>query len=233
MSDAPAAASFSALGTTATIALLDPTALPAAQEQLARQLDAVDRACSRFRAGLRARPRERLRRDPRCRSVPCSRGSCGSRSTAARASDGLVDPTLGAQLRRSGTTARSRSSANATSWRVAPRRDRGPTWKDVELDEITTRSAFPSASSSISARPRRRWRRTRPRTRSRRRATPECSSRSAATSPSPGRRRPTAGPCGSRTTTRHRRAPADRPSRSRRAAWRRRAPRFAAGDRLG
>ena len=50
MSDAPAAASFSALGTTATVAVVDHAALPAARELLGRLLDAVDLTCSRFRA---------------------------------------------------------------------------------------------------------------------------------------------------------------------------------------
>ena len=101
MSDAPAAASFSALGTTATVAVVDHATLPAAREQLGRLLDAVDLTCSRFRA------------DSELARVNLGAGGTISISSelarflrfaleAADATDGCVDPTLGVQLRHAG-----------------------------------------------------------------------------------------------------------------------------------
>ncbi|HEY2073548.1 MAG TPA: hypothetical protein VGG88_08240 [Gaiellaceae bacterium] len=45
-----ATATFPALGTTAEITTLDPAALSDAIDVLEPELDAIDRACSRFRA---------------------------------------------------------------------------------------------------------------------------------------------------------------------------------------
>ena len=45
-----AACTFPALGTFATVLVADPDALTAARDLLAAELDAVDAACSRFRA---------------------------------------------------------------------------------------------------------------------------------------------------------------------------------------
>jgi len=45
----PATASFPALGTTAEITTLDALSLASAIDVLEREIDAIDRACSRFR----------------------------------------------------------------------------------------------------------------------------------------------------------------------------------------
>lgn len=133
MSDAPAAASFSALGTTATIALLDRTALPVAQLQLEQQLHAVDLACSRFRADS-----ELARANARA-GTAVAVGHMFERFvrfalSAAQLSDGLVDPTIGARLRAVGYDRTFALVRERTSWRVAPCATGGATWKDVELD---------------------------------------------------------------------------------------------------
>ena len=134
MSDAPVAASFSALGTTATVAVVDHAALPAAREQLGRLLDAVDLTCSRFRA------------DSELARVNLGAGGTISISCeltrflrfaleAAEATDGCVDPTLGAQLRHAGYDRTFALVRKRESWRVVPRT--GPTsmWESVSLDE--------------------------------------------------------------------------------------------------
>ena len=108
-------ASFRALGTTATVVVKgDATALAVARAAVEDELDAFDRACSRFRADseltrLNAAPAapaavgplllEARERRPRCR--PDDRG--------------LVDPTVGRTLRLAGTTRRSPSSRPGTA----------------------------------------------------------------------------------------------------------------------
>ena len=134
MSDAPAAASFSALGTTATVVVVDRATLPAAREQLSRLLDAVDLTCSRFRA------------DSELARVNAGAGATISTSSeltrfvrfaleAAAATDGCVDPTLGVQLRHAGYDRTFALVRERESWRVGPRTRSRPTWKDVSLDD--------------------------------------------------------------------------------------------------
>src|SRR4029077_1526831 len=99
--DAPAAASFSALGTTATVAVVDHAALPAARELLGRLLDVVDLTCSRFRAD------SELVRVNRGAGETSSISSEPTRVLrfaleAAEVTNGCVDPTLGVQLRHAG-----------------------------------------------------------------------------------------------------------------------------------
>ena len=134
MSGAPATASFASLGTTAVVAVTDPATLEPARALLAADLDAVDRACSRFRddseltwanacAGTR---------------VPVGRVLAGAVRVAldaARSSDGLVDPTLGAQLRAAGYDRTFALVRERDGWRVGPAPARGPGWLDVELDD--------------------------------------------------------------------------------------------------
>ena len=134
MNDAPVAASFSALGTTATVAVVDHAALPAAREQLGRLLDAVDLTCSRFRAD------SELARVNRGAGETISISSELARFMrfaleAADATDGCVDPTLGVQLRQAGYDRTFALVRERASWRVVPRAGSRPTWKSVSLDE--------------------------------------------------------------------------------------------------
>ena len=101
MNDAPVAASFSALGTTATVAVVDPRGAPGGARTARWLLAAVDLTCSRFRA------------DSELARVNLGAGETISISSelarflrlaleAADATDGCVDPTLGVQLRHAG-----------------------------------------------------------------------------------------------------------------------------------
>lgn len=126
-------ASFPALGTTAVVAVDDPAALDDAIAQLRRHVDALDLACSRFRtdseltrlnarAGSAVEVSEQL-----CRAVRVA-------LDAARMSDGLVDPTLGANMRAAGYDRTFALVRARDRWQIAapPRR---ASWAEVELDE--------------------------------------------------------------------------------------------------
>jgi FAD:protein FMN transferase len=91
---APARATFPALGTTAVLLVTDDAALPEAERMLRADLAAVDAACSRFR------PDSEIMRLARyagraARVSPLLAGALAAALRAARATDGLVDPTVG------------------------------------------------------------------------------------------------------------------------------------------
>jgi thiamine biosynthesis lipoprotein len=126
--------SFSALGTTATVAATEPASLDAAGELLRERLDAVDLACSRFRA------------DSELAWVNAHAGTAVPVSPmlaravrvaldAARTSHGCVDPTLGSQLRAAGYDRTFALVRERDTWRFAPSRTRDAAWKDVQLDD--------------------------------------------------------------------------------------------------
>ena len=95
-------ASFPALGTTATVAATgDRTALADARAAVERGLDAIDRACSRFRAD------SELARLNSAHGRPVAVGSLLLEAVlvavaAARTTAGIVDPTIGRTLRLAG-----------------------------------------------------------------------------------------------------------------------------------
>ncbi len=90
-------ATWSALGCVVRVIVTDPGALDLAVDRLGAELDAIDRACSRFRA------------DSELMQIPAARGArvgvsplfgraLAAGLRAAELTDGLVDPTLAAQL---------------------------------------------------------------------------------------------------------------------------------------
>ena len=88
------ARSFRAIGTTATVVVQDGTAAPEAERLLAAELDAIDRACSRFRPDSEL---ERLHAAAG-RSVevsPLLFAALAVALDAARRTRGAVDPTVG------------------------------------------------------------------------------------------------------------------------------------------
>ena len=85
-----------AIGTTAVVVVEAP-AVHEAERLLAAELDAIDRACSRFRADselMRANDAAGARR----RSASCSPRRCGVALRAAEQTDGAVDPTVAPAL---------------------------------------------------------------------------------------------------------------------------------------
>jgi thiamine biosynthesis lipoprotein len=126
--------SFRALGTTAVIATADRAREGAARAVVERELDAIDRSCSRFR------PDSELSRVNRAQGEPVAVGPLLLEALrvaldAARQSGGLVDPTVGRALRVSGYD---------STFRVVAARDGNafhaefcsvPGWQTIELDE--------------------------------------------------------------------------------------------------
>jgi thiamine biosynthesis lipoprotein len=137
-----ATASFPALGTTAEVTTLDPLALTGAIDVLERELDAIDRACSRFRAdseisrlaenGGEWMSASRLLREALRAGV-----------SAAHATGGAVDPTVGASLRALGWDADFRIVVT----RSEPARiDFVPAagWHRIEIDDERGRARVPA-----------------------------------------------------------------------------------------
>jgi thiamine biosynthesis lipoprotein len=126
--------SFRALGTTAVIATADPALEGAACAVVADELDAIDRACSRFRSDSELARVNRAGGE-RVAIGPLLLEALRVALDAARSSGGLVDPTVGRTLRASGYD---------STFRVVAARDGNafraqfcavPSWQTVELDE--------------------------------------------------------------------------------------------------
>jgi thiamine biosynthesis lipoprotein ApbE len=149
-------ARWRALGTTAELVVADPAALAEARRAVERELAAIDGACSRFRADSELTLANSLAGQP----VEVSRTFAHAVAIAlriARATGGLVDPTLGGDLRRAGydrdfsTIVRtgpvaSAQPAGADDARPRPPRPLRPSrlrlraasgsWRGVEVDEL-------------------------------------------------------------------------------------------------
>ena len=98
---APARTSLRALGTTAVLVTMDPSALPAARAQLVCGLRAFDLACSRFREDSELGVLNRSQGRP----VPVGTllwDALRVALSAAEQTGGLVDPTVGRALRLAG-----------------------------------------------------------------------------------------------------------------------------------
>jgi thiamine biosynthesis lipoprotein len=137
-------ASFPALGTTALVAVTSESALARARNLLERQLDRVDRVCSRFRADSELS----LVNAAAGRRVEVSddlRAAVGSALTAAEMSSGLVDPTVGGALKALGYDRTIALVRNRGGWQVG---DRGcwTSWRLVELDEERSTLRLPAGT---------------------------------------------------------------------------------------
>ncbi len=96
-----ASASWFALGTSVVLRVSDPGALPAARERVEAELDAIDRACSRFRADSElSRLNARAGRPVHAGALLLEALEVALR--AAELTDGDVDPTLGRALELAG-----------------------------------------------------------------------------------------------------------------------------------
>ncbi len=138
---AAAWADLAALGTTALLWTTDDAALADATEELVRELEAVDRACSRFRDD------SELVQLNHAEGKPFAAGRCLFEAVqvalrAAAATGGLVDPTIGRGLRLAGYD---------RTYTIIGRRDHGKVrfapaagWRLVELDEDRRSIRIPS-----------------------------------------------------------------------------------------
>jgi len=94
---ATVAATWTAIGTSVRVVVTDPARLPAARDMLASDLDALDVACSRFRADSELARAERAAGTP----VPVSELLADAVEVAldaARATAGDLDPTVATRL---------------------------------------------------------------------------------------------------------------------------------------
>jgi thiamine biosynthesis lipoprotein len=135
--------SFRALGTTAAVAVADPFARDDALALVAAELAAVDRACSRFRED------SELQRVVRAcgRAVqvsPLLLAAVEAALEAARATDGLVDPTVGRTLRLAGYDATFRVVASRDAGTFVARFEQVPGWRVVEVDAEAQTVAVPA-----------------------------------------------------------------------------------------
>jgi FAD:protein FMN transferase len=129
-----ASTSFCALGTSAVVAVRDRRKLSPAATLLADELALIDATCSRFRADS-----ELARVNAQSGSrVPISALLAKLMRVALRAADatnGLVDPTLGSQLRAAGYDRSFELVRKRGSWAVGRVEPPKVSWLDVELDD--------------------------------------------------------------------------------------------------
>jgi thiamine biosynthesis lipoprotein len=125
---------FRALGTTAVVATADDALAGDACAAVERELDAIDRACSRFRPDSEL-ARVNSARGERVAVGPLLLEALRVALAAARASDGLVDPTVGGALRAAGYDTTFRVVAARDSETFRARFVPVPGWQTVELDE--------------------------------------------------------------------------------------------------
>ncbi len=130
---APAAADWQAIGTLVRLVVTDPLMLDAGRRILEAEIDALDAACSRFRADSELRMLERHAGTP----APVSPLLAHTVSASLRAADltgGDVDPTVGAAMEAIGYDRDfSLITSGGLPVRVTMRRADG--WRLVVLDE--------------------------------------------------------------------------------------------------
>lgn len=126
--------SFRTLGTSAVVATTDDALAGDACAAVERELEAIDRACSRFR------PDSELVRVNAARGNAVAIGPLLLEALrvaldGARESDGLVDPTVGGALRAAGYDSTFRIVAARDGDTFHARFAEVPGWQTVELDE--------------------------------------------------------------------------------------------------
>lgn len=126
--------SFPALGTTVTVAAVDPRALPAARAAVELELDAIDRACSRFRDDSEL-ARLNAARGRAVEAGALLREAIRVAVDAARATGGLVDPTVGRTLRLAGYDATFRTVAARDGRAFRARFAQTPGWQTIAIDD--------------------------------------------------------------------------------------------------
>jgi thiamine biosynthesis lipoprotein len=125
-----ALASWSALGTTAEVAVADPAALPAARRAVEGELALIDAACSRFRDDSELSALNSAGGAP-VRVSPVLMGALEAALRAARVSGGAVDPTIGAALAAAGYD---RDFAALPADGPAVRAMPAPGWRQLRLN---------------------------------------------------------------------------------------------------
>jgi thiamine biosynthesis lipoprotein len=130
-----------ALGTKVVLAVTEGSALRRASEVLAAELDAVDRACSRFRSDSElARFNASAARTAMV--GPLLYEAIETAVDAAELTGGLVDPTIGRTLRLSGYD-RTFAVVRARDGSLRPSYAKDPDWRAIELEPESRRISVP------------------------------------------------------------------------------------------
>jgi len=127
-------ASFPALGTTASVAVTARGALGAARAAVERELDAIDRACSRFRDDSELARLNRAHGRP-VEAGPLLLEAMHVALAAARTTGGVVDPTVGRTLRLAGYDATFKVVAARDGRTFRARFVPTPGWETIEIDD--------------------------------------------------------------------------------------------------
>jgi thiamine biosynthesis lipoprotein len=140
----PALASWEALGSTAVLAVTDPSALSGARREVESELDAIDRACSRFRPDSEL-SRLNARAGRPMQASPLFSDALEVALRAAELTGGDVDPTVGRALELAGYD-RDWQLLQAPADDGEPEAQGGPAevrirvrsgWREVSLDRST------------------------------------------------------------------------------------------------
>jgi thiamine biosynthesis lipoprotein len=126
---------FEALGTTAVVSVTDAAALSEAHNLLVEELAAIDRACSRFRDDSEL-VRANASAGTPVRIGPLLAGALRVALNAAKESNGLVDPTLGAHVRAAGYDRTFSLVRKRHTWQLGAVPARRASWLDVALDDV-------------------------------------------------------------------------------------------------
>ena len=128
-----ASEAFRALGTTAVVATADPAALPEARRILEAELKAFDDACSRFRPDSELSELNRLAGE-QVEVGPLLFLAVEVALAVAERTGGLVDPTVGANLRGAGYDRTFAEVLLRDGTRFRPSFQPVAGWRSVELD---------------------------------------------------------------------------------------------------
>ncbi|MFZ0180195.1 MAG: FAD:protein FMN transferase [Candidatus Dormiibacterota bacterium] len=137
---------FRAMGTLNVVVVDDPDALAAATAAARAVIDAVDRACSRFRAESEI---SMLNSSAGCGPVPVSElldDVIGNALSAAAATDGLVDPTVGGLMERIGYTV-SFVDLPVDGPAIDLQIRAAPGWASIEHDRVHRTVTLPEGAS--------------------------------------------------------------------------------------
>jgi thiamine biosynthesis lipoprotein len=137
---AAATESWRALGTSASVVVVDPAGLEQARQAVERELAAIDATCSRFRDDSEL-VRMNAAAGQRIAASPLLFEAIEIALRAARDTGGAVDPTIGVALERAGYD---RDIAAVAPDGPPLRPVRAPGWGTVFLDRTTRSVTFPS-----------------------------------------------------------------------------------------
>lgn len=140
-----AAASFGALGTTATVVVDDPRALPRAVDVVAGVVASIDAACSRFRedSELSFANAHAGRRVP---ASPLFLDAVSVALDAAERTRGAVSPVLGRAIRAAGYDRTFRLVRERSGWAFAAAAPVREAWREVEVDFDACETLVPSGT---------------------------------------------------------------------------------------